>query len=298
MSTRVGNIRYSGLMPRKRPIVPSDPNTVDANQVVALNFRLVREERGWTQEETAERLAPYLGQRLKKTSISAIERSVESDRRRVFTAQEILAYALGFDVPYVWFLIPPGDLDLRLEGLDEPVANLWRIVVGTDEQMPMMRERLTELAEANPVAARRVAASALSFDASITWDHFQQQRLDGLIDLVTEERDQLDGLFDEMRRLVERYESHEMTYSLAADTPRRAYRRTAEVLLGKKIWELINERSRTEHPTALTDLVERDDVPWEEIIDLDRPEVREAVLQFADAIEPELRSFLEARPDD
>lgn len=33
-------------------------------QVVAYNFRAGREMRGWTQEETARRLAPYVGQEL------------------------------------------------------------------------------------------------------------------------------------------------------------------------------------------------------------------------------------------
>jgi hypothetical protein len=64
---------------------------VDANHIVGANFALARALRGWTQEETALRLAPHLGQVLPKASISAIERVFERDRRRVFDAHEIVA---------------------------------------------------------------------------------------------------------------------------------------------------------------------------------------------------------------
>jgi transcriptional regulator with XRE-family HTH domain len=80
---------------------------LDANQVVAYNFRAARELRGWTQEETARRLAPYIGQELPKASISGIERSFDGERRRFFDAQELVAFSLAFDLPIVWFLLPP-----------------------------------------------------------------------------------------------------------------------------------------------------------------------------------------------
>jgi len=48
---------------------------------------------------------------------------------------------------------------------------------------------------------------------------------------------------------------------------------------------------------SLLDLVDRDDVPWESLIDTDRSEVREAVLKFAEAIEPELRAFVSGGAD-
>lgn len=36
--------------------------------------------------------------------------------------QEVVAFALTFDVPFLWFLIPPPDIGLKLEGLDGPIA--------------------------------------------------------------------------------------------------------------------------------------------------------------------------------
>src|SRR4051794_18076373 len=79
-----------------------DPG-VDLNEIVAYNFRAARELRGWTQEETAQRLERVLGQLLPQASISAIERAYEGDRRREFDAHELLAFALAFELPLVWF---------------------------------------------------------------------------------------------------------------------------------------------------------------------------------------------------
>jgi hypothetical protein len=63
-------------------------------------------------------------------------------------------------------------------------------------------------------------------------------------------------------------------------------------LLGRKVWELINQKCGRKFPgLSLLDLVDCDDVPWESLIGTDRPEVRDAVLKFAEAIEPELRKF-------
>ena len=103
-----------GMVGRKR--TPADAKTqsnpdshtgqADLNEVVAYNFRAARELRGWTQEETAEALELLLGQRLPQASISAIERAYEGDRRREFDAQEILAFALAFDLP-LDMVLPP-----------------------------------------------------------------------------------------------------------------------------------------------------------------------------------------------
>lgn len=280
-------------MPRLSPAPSSDPTKLDANQVVAYNFRLARERAGWTQDETAARLERYLGQRLKKSSISTMERSVESDRRRVFTVQEVVAFSLTFDVSFLWFLIPPPDQDLTLEGLDGSLTQLWRIAVGTDHQTLEIKERLAELASANPTAATEIAEAALDFAPGVTLTHFEGRRLDLLIDLIVEERDPLDDLFAELRRIVDRYESVPTIQAMASDAPRRAYRNASEMILGKKVWGLIHEATKEQLPgPALFDLVNKNDVPWESLIDTDRSEVRDAILRLAEAIEPDIQSYL------
>lgn len=80
--------------------------TVD--QVVAHNLRRARELRGMTQEESAEALEPYIGRRWSKATWSLAETSDErTDRLRRFSARDVLAFALVFDVPVQWFYLPP-----------------------------------------------------------------------------------------------------------------------------------------------------------------------------------------------
>src|SRR5919199_2402652 len=93
------------MVPRRRQ--PS-PKLWTANQIVAFNVVKARLLRGWTQEEAAEALAPYLGTRLSTASFSAIERSVDVGRAREFSANELLAFARGFRVPLMWFFTPPS----------------------------------------------------------------------------------------------------------------------------------------------------------------------------------------------
>ncbi len=91
-------------MPRRRK---QSPRLWTANQIVAFNVAKARLLRGWTQEQAAEALAPYLGARLSGASFSAIERSVDVGRGREFNADELLAFARGFRLPLAWFLTPP-----------------------------------------------------------------------------------------------------------------------------------------------------------------------------------------------
>ena len=90
----------------KPPDLGRRPGQADLNEIVAYNFRAARELRGWTQDDTARALEGLLGQRLPQASISAIERAYEGDRHREFDAHEILAFALAFDLPLLWFFSP------------------------------------------------------------------------------------------------------------------------------------------------------------------------------------------------
>jgi hypothetical protein len=124
-------------MPRRK----SDPRTWTPNQIVAFNISQARLKRGWTQDQAAEALAPFLGARLSTASWSAIERSVDGGRIREFTADELVAFARGFDLPLGWFLTPPpASDDIRVaapdtkgNGLDP--RRLLDVVLGTPESL-------------------------------------------------------------------------------------------------------------------------------------------------------------------
>ena len=112
------------------------------NQIVAYNVAKARELRGWTQEQAAEALAPYLGAKLSGASFSALERSAwKVDRIKVFSADELFALSRGFDLPIGFFFTPPPpEMDAGLHGPDagwkglDPIV-LLDAVLGTPENL-------------------------------------------------------------------------------------------------------------------------------------------------------------------
>src|SRR6202521_4633198 len=85
------------------------PRTWTPNQVVAHNLTRARLLRGWTQDQAAEALAPYLGSRLSLASFSAIERSIAGTRVKQFTADELVALSRAFDLHLGWWFTPTPD---------------------------------------------------------------------------------------------------------------------------------------------------------------------------------------------
>ena len=145
-------------MARKKPQKSESPPEwepfvrLTANQVVAFNLAQAREWRGWTQEEAAEALEPFLGVRWSKATFSQAERSVAGRFIRNFTADEIVAFARGFELPVTWFFMPPPPwaepgFPSRLEAPDEPrfaqpVGMLVDLVFGDDAQQGLLALRL------------------------------------------------------------------------------------------------------------------------------------------------------------
>jgi transcriptional regulator with XRE-family HTH domain len=123
------------------------------NQIVAYNVAKARELRGWTQEQAAEALAPYLGAKLSGPSFSALERSAWSvDRIKQFSADDLLALSRGFDLPIGFFFTPPPpELDAALHAPDAPMPGLDPIVIldailGTPENLGYWRDELLNYA--------------------------------------------------------------------------------------------------------------------------------------------------------
>ncbi len=122
--------------------------TYTVNQVIASNVAKARMLRGWTQQEAADALAPYLGTKMSTASFSAIERSVDGGRIREFDADEVFAFARGFDLPIGWFFTPPSPNeniglatpDAPTDGLDPHV--LLDALLGTDETVEPWRHLL------------------------------------------------------------------------------------------------------------------------------------------------------------
>src|SRR3954447_14604982 len=141
--------------------------TYSPNQVVALNVARARAMRGWTQEQASAAIAPYLGTRLSNASFSSIERSIGGTRVKHFSADELIAFSRGFDLPIGWFFLPPPPE--QDAGLHTPDAT-WRgmdmsllldAILGTPTSAPPWRTALLDYAAATAKAeAERTGTGA------------------------------------------------------------------------------------------------------------------------------------------
>jgi transcriptional regulator with XRE-family HTH domain len=184
--------------PRKRPPPkPAEPPGLDVNAVVSYNLKAIRERRGLTQQQVADRLAQLTGHLLPQASISAMERGFDGERRRRFDAHELYLLAVVFDVPIAYFFIPPPDTGAgELAGTRRPIAELWRSLLGTDDQLGPLDDRLAEINITNPDAADEVLAAIFGPEgAARNWHpHFRSWRKRRLRQIEVEYGDQLDEI--------------------------------------------------------------------------------------------------------
>lgn len=122
--------------------------TYSPNQVVAYNVGRARALRGWTQEQAASELSNHLEKRMSRASYSAMERSIGGGRVKQFSADELVALARGFNLPLLWFLLPPpldDDPGLHVphttsRGIE--FTEFLDIMFGTPENLEPYREGL------------------------------------------------------------------------------------------------------------------------------------------------------------
>lgn len=146
------------------------------NQVVAYNLRAARVLRSLTQEEAAEKLEPYLGVRWSKAQFSAAERSVERERIKHFTADEIGAFSMAFDLPVTWFFLPPvkdeADRFTSFALTKSPDSKPWGygalldIVFGKPQHVDLLEQRLAQLEGGQPSVLR---SSYQKLVAELAW---------------------------------------------------------------------------------------------------------------------------------
>jgi len=140
------------------------PRTWSPNQVVAHNLVRARYLRGWTQEQAADRLAPFLGARLSHASFSAIERSIAGTRVKQFSADDLIALSRAFALPVGFWFTPPDEgalytPDHEQHGLD--FSELVDVVVGTPDTLPDWADALNAWAASradNTAAAARATS--------------------------------------------------------------------------------------------------------------------------------------------
>lgn len=188
-------VRPRKKSPEPAPAEPTERG-LDVNAVVSYNVRAARERRGFTQQQVADKLAQLTGHQLPQASISAMERGFDGERRRRFDAHELYLLSLVFDVPIAYFFIPPPDTaDEQLVDSHSPVATLFPALLGTDEQLRLVDERLAEIGITDPSAADPTLAATLGGpDRAVgNWfPHFRTWRKQRLFQLERQYGDQLD----------------------------------------------------------------------------------------------------------
>ena len=198
--------RRSRQQPSPAPAVEPpalDPPDVDLNQVVAYNFRAARELRGWTQDELAERLEPYLGQRLTQAGVSSIERAWDGDRRREFDAHELLIFAMVFDLPIIWFLLPPPNDHRLMRATTRPVDELYMHLLGRPDQLEPVYARLREIGVTDPTAAETTVEKITGSPSDARQWSYRERRKELLLALLDEHTDSLDNAVEELGRWVD-----------------------------------------------------------------------------------------------
>ena len=196
----------TGKVPQ--PPAGGGPGQADLNEVVAYNFRAARELRGWTQEETAQALERLVGQRLPQASISAIERAYEGEHRREFDAHEILAFALAFDLPLVWFFLPPPKDHRTLHHTTNTVSELYGLLLGQDRQLGPIYDRLRQLGVDEPTEAARTVEAITGSPSPARQASYSERRkqmllalLDRYADGVDNAAEEIGAFFDHLRQV-------------------------------------------------------------------------------------------------
>jgi transcriptional regulator with XRE-family HTH domain len=122
-----------------------DSRSWTASQVVAHNLTRARELRGLTQTEIAERLSRFTGSNWSQATVAQAEGSVGGQRMRQFTANELVALARTFDLPVLFFFLPPDDGEGQLATEDARAGLPWEylllLVLGHRGNFGVLAER-------------------------------------------------------------------------------------------------------------------------------------------------------------
>ena len=167
---------------------------LDVNAVVSYNLKAIRERQGWTQQEVADRLAQLTGHTLPQASISAMERGFDGERRRRFDAHELYLLSVLFDVPIVYFFVPPpGSERAQLADTGRPVTELTPPSSGTSASWHQLTSDWPRSASGTRTRPTRPWWRSSVQDGHRAWhDHFRTWRKRRLREVERQYGDRLD----------------------------------------------------------------------------------------------------------
>lgn len=168
---------------------------LDVNAIVSYNIKRIREHQGWTQQSVAERLARLTGHELPQASISAMERGFDGERKRRFDAHELYLLSMVFEVPIVYFFLPPPGTGFGLlADTGRPVTELYGNLLGREDQLLPVDARLEEINISNPDEVDAALAAIFGAEtAARNWHQsFRTWRRNRLVEMEKEFGDKLD----------------------------------------------------------------------------------------------------------
>ena len=149
------------------------------------------------------RLEPYLGQRMTQAGVSSIERAWDGDRRREFDAHELLVFAMVFELPIIWFLLPPPDDHRLMRATTRQVNELYVWLMGSPEMLPPVYDRLREYGIVDPDAADEAAERVTGIASPARQWSYKERRKELLLALVDQHADSFDSSVEELGRWVD-----------------------------------------------------------------------------------------------
>ena len=182
---------------------PAD-GEIDLNQVVAYNVREARELRGWTQQDLSLRLEPYLGQRLTQAGVSAMERAWDGERKREFDAHELLVFSLVFDLPIIWFLLPPPGDHRIMRATTRPVDELYAHLLGLPHQLDALHAKLRALGIADPEATDDIFRLLTGADTAAHQYSYRERRRELLLAFLDQHADAFDTAIEDLGHTIDR----------------------------------------------------------------------------------------------
>jgi hypothetical protein len=132
-----------------------------------------------------------------------MERAWDGDRRREFDAHELLVFAMVFDLPMIWFLLPPPSDRRVMRGTTRQVDELYKWLMGSPEMLPPLYERLRDYGVADPTAADEAAEKVTGIPSAGRQWGYKERRKEMLLALVDQHADSLDNAVDELGRWVD-----------------------------------------------------------------------------------------------
>jgi hypothetical protein len=114
-----------------------------------------------------------------------------------------LIYAMVFNLPMIWFLLPPVGDHRLMRGTTRPVDELYMWLLGTPDQVEPVYARLREIGVTDPTVAEATVEKITGAPSSARSWSYRERRKELLLALLDQHSDDLDNAVDELGRWVD-----------------------------------------------------------------------------------------------